>query len=426
MTPAGLRARLAELREAGAELRARPARATLDALAGVLDAWRDPASPGRAALEAELPAATGFSRAMVREGLSRALHGWSGYALRALVDAELGGSATLDGKGPTAAAGFDTTAVILAGAIPMPTLLALVVPLVLRSAVLAKAAARDPVTPRLVARSLAEADPGLGRAVAVVEIPHDDADLTAALLEADCVWAMGSDATVAAVRARTLGARRVVIHGHRLSLAALGSAATRGPALLEATTALAQDVALWDQLGCLSPVSVHVVEADPGACDRVAEALAAALAAAEERWPRGRAPATAAAAIGAARDEAELRGAAGRPVRVFAGPGTAWTVVREDAPALREAPLHRFVRVHPAESARELVAALAPVARHVAGVAIAGFGPHTLDAARALTALGVSRVCAPGTLQTPPLAWHHEGQGVLLPFTRFTDLELEE
>jgi hypothetical protein len=426
VTPAELRERRAQLRAAAAELRARPAGETLDALAGVLDTWRDPSSSARVTLEAELPAATGFSAAMVREGLSRALDGWSGDALRALVDAELGGSAALDRGGATAATGFDTTALILAGSIPMPTLLALVTPLVLRSAVLAKPAARDPVTPRIVARSLAEADPGLGRALAVIEIPRDDDELTGALLEADCVVATGSDATVASVRARALEARRVVARGHRLSLAALGPAAARGPALRETAAALALDIALWDQLGCLSPLSVHVVESDPMACDRVAEALATALAAAEERWPRGRVPAAAAARIAAERDEAELRGAAGRAVRVLAGPGSTWTVVREDLPALRASPLHRFVRVHAAASTRELVAALAPAARHLAGVAIAGFGPHTRDASRALAALGASRICAPGALQTPPLAWHHEGEGVLLPLARLSDIEVSE
>jgi hypothetical protein len=297
---------------------------------------------------------------------------------------------------------------------------------VLRSGVLAKAAARDPVTPHLVARSLAEADPELGRALGVVEIGRGDPDLTAVLLEADCIWTIGSDASVAAVRARVPGARRVVAHGHRLSLAALGPAATQARALRDAASALALDVALWDQLGCLSPVSVHVVDPEPRACDRVAEALADALATAEERWPRGRAAPATAAAIQAARDEAELRGATGRPVRVIASPDTAWTVVREDTPGLRESPLNRFVRVHPAESEARLLAALAPVASHLAGVATAGFGPQAAAVARALAALGASRVCAPGTLQTPPLAWHREGEGVLQPFARFTDVEVRE
>jgi hypothetical protein len=410
-----LRARLRQLRAAAAELRARPAGETLDALADVLDAWRDPASSTRVTLQAELPAATGFSPAMVREGLSRALAGWSGDALRALVDAELGGAEALDGFRANVATGFDSTAVILAGAIPMPTLLALVAPLVLRSSVVAKPASRDRVTPRLVARSLAEADPALGRAIAVVEVPREDEELGAVLLEADCVVVAGSDETVASVRARARGARRVVTQGHRLSLAALGPEAARGPALAPTAEALALDVALWDQLGCLSAVSVHVVETDP---------LATALAVAEERWPRGRVPASAAAAIGAERDEAELRGATGRPVRVFAGPGSTWTVVREDAPALRSSPLHRFVRVHPAGSTQELFAALAPVSRHLAGVALAGFGAQTREVSRALATLGASRVCAPGTLQTPPLAWHHEGLGVLLPLARVSDVEV--
>ena len=66
------------------------------------------------------------------------------------------------------------------------------------------------------------------------------------------------------------------------------------------------------------------------------------------------------------------------------------------------------------------------MARPRAGVAIAGFGPHTPDAARALAALGASRVCAPGRLQAPPLAWHHEGEGVLRPLARFSDVELCE
>ena len=424
MNAADLRERLESLREAGRALRERPVRKTLDALAQLLDIWRDPGSRWRRALEAELPAATGFSPEGVREGLARGLAGWTGDALRALVDAELGGEAALEGAGRVAISGFDATAVFLAGSIPMPTLLALVAPLTLRSPVLAKAASRDPVTPRLVLRSLEAVDAELGRALAVVTLPSRDPELALALLEAECVALTGSDASVEALRARARGARRIVARGHRLSLAALGPRASRGAALREAAAGLALDIALWDQLGCLSPVSVHVVDPDREAPDRVAEALAEALAAAEVRWPRGRVDPATAAAITAARDAAELRGANGRRVAVLASSGTAWTVVREDTAELRPGPLHRFVRVHPAESAERLRAALAPVSRHLAAVAVAGFGSETTGVARELAALGASRVCAPGTCQSPPLAWHHDGEGVLAPFARVSDLEV--
>src|SRR5262249_59914288 len=110
-----------------------------DALAGLVDARRAPRSPWRREVEAELPGAAGFAPEVVREGLARGLAGFGGDALRALVDAELGGVAALEGSGRRAVSGFDATAVVLAGSIPMPTLVALVAPLALRSPVLAKA-----------------------------------------------------------------------------------------------------------------------------------------------------------------------------------------------------------------------------------------------------------------------------------------------
>jgi hypothetical protein len=422
MTARGVGAALARAREAGHLLRARSAEAVQDALADVLDAWSEPDSPWQKALVEALPDAAGFSPAVVREGLARGLAPFTGAALRALLRSELGGGA----------AGFDATAVVLAGAIPMPTLLAVVAPLALRSPVLAKPSAHDPVTALLIARSLAERDPLLGACVEVVDVRGDDEASVAALCEADCVVANGSDAAVAALAARVqphgAGAscpRRFVGYGHRFSMAILGPGATRGESLLRAAEGLALDIALWDQLGCLSPVSVHAVDPDPRAADRVAEALTEALARAETRWPRGRVDTAAAAAIARERSEAEMRAAAGRgPVTVHASSGTAWTVVREADAVLRPAPLHRFARVHPAVDVDGCLDALRADAAHLAAVAIAGFGAAGAPLAAELAGLGASRVCAPGTLQSPPLAWHRGNVGVLAPIARWTDIEL--
>lgn len=418
MTPEAVTARLEALRAAGAALRRRPFAATLDLLAGVLDVWRDPHSRWRHTLESELPKATGFAPETVREGLRAGLEGWSGEALCGLVRRELGDAAE---RGT--AAGFDTTAVVLAGAIPMPALLALVAPLVLRSPVLAKTASADPVTAPLVCASLAEADAELGACAHAVTFPGRDAGCTDALVRADCVDLTGGDASVAEIAARVPVSRRLLVAGHRVSLAALGPEATRGAALREAAAGLARDAALWDQLGCLSPVSVHVAGADAAAPDRVADALAEALAEAEERWPRGAVPAHAAAAAQRERAEAEMRAASGLPVRVLSPPGAGFTVVRESGPELRPAPLHRFLRVHPAADGEALLGALAPLRRHLAAVALAGLGPDAPGLARALVRAGASRVCAPGRLQAPPLAWRREGRGVLLPLARLADLE---
>jgi len=426
MTPQEVMDRLAALREAGVKLRRRPARDTLALLGRVLESWRDPGSPWRRRLEAELPGVTGFSPENVREGLARGLAAFGSEALHALVRAELGDSARLDAASSSMLSGFDVTAVVLAGSIPQPTLLALLAPLVLRSPVLAKPASRDPVTPGLVAESIAAVDAGLGRCIAIAPFGSHDEGCLSALLGADCVAATGSDASIAALAARVRPPRRFIPSGHRLSIAALGPAALAGAALDAAAEGIALDVALWDQLGCLSPLAVYAVGGSDTASDRLAECLADALTALERRLPRGKPDAAAGAAFLYECDSAELRAAAGGRVQLFGGAAQRFAVVREADAALRPAPLHRFLRVHPVPDALALGAALRPLAPHLAGVALAGFGPESDAVARGLADLGASRVCRPGELQAPPLAWRHDNRPVLLPLARFTDRETQE
>jgi hypothetical protein len=414
MTPDEIRARFGALRAAGERLRARPVDARLAALGRVLDGWRDARSPWRHALESELPAVTGFAPETVRAGLDRALAGWDAAALRQLHEREIGAACARPGFG------FETSALVLAGSIPMPTLLAIVAPLALGTPVLVKPASRDPLSAELVARSLVETDAELGACVALARVRGSDAPAMQALLEADCVVAYGDDGTMAALASRTAPSRRFVAHGHRVSVAALGPQALRGDALRAACAGLAVDVSLWDQLGCLSPIAVYV-QGDSADALRAGEALAAELRECEQRWPRGRVEPESAARFAHERDEAELRAASGAALALHSEPRDAFCVVSESDASLRPAPLHRFVRVHPVADGAGLLAALAPLRRHLAGVALAGFsGGGAL--ARSLGELGASRVCAPGELQAPPLSWESNGRGVLASLARFADV----
>lgn len=418
MTPEDVAGKLAGLREAGRKLRRRPIGEIWTALGQVFDAWSDPGSPWRRELAARLPEVTGFTPPVVREGLALGLEDWDGAAWRALVTAELGDDEADDAR---ICRGFDVTAVILAGSIPMPTLLSLLSPLALGSPVLARPASRDPLTPRLVARSLAEVDVELGRCLEVLDVPRGEA--TDALLTADCVVLTGSDETVAELAARVSPSQRLLVAGHRLSVAAFGPELRGDDETAQAVAELAVDVALWDQLGCLSPVAVYCDDADGRRADVVAAALAEALAEAESRWPRGHIDPVPAAAVARERSEAEMRAAAGRRVALYTGQGTRWTVVREDDARRRPAPLHRFVRVVPVAGRSALVDALRPYAPHLAAVGVAGFGEHRNAMAARFAALGASRVCPVGRMQCPPLTWHHEGRDVLRPLARLADLE---
>ena len=111
------------LRSARRALTERPREQSLDSLCAVLELWRDASSRWRAALEADLPAAAGYSPAGVREGLARGLEYWTGEALREVVRRELGPPEDRDRGAAPAASGFELTSLLLAGSIPMPTLL---------------------------------------------------------------------------------------------------------------------------------------------------------------------------------------------------------------------------------------------------------------------------------------------------------------
>jgi hypothetical protein len=416
-----LEAAKGRLEIARAGLLARSDAELMDPLADWLELWRDASSPWRERLVDRLPEAAGMSRETVAAGLELGLADWSEEALRRLVRDELG----VAGQSSRARlVPFERTSVLLAGSIPMPSLLQCIVPLLLRSPTLVRAASRDRVTPMLVAESIAAVDPELGRCIEVLGFESDDRPCLESFLASDCVVASGSDETIAEVRGLLRSNQRFVGYGHRLSLAVLGPSACSSALLEQTARNLALDVALWDQLGCLSPLAVYLVSQDERGREDFVDALAAALAVQERAAPRGPIEKRVAAMIASERSEAEMRAAAGRAVSVRADESGRWTVIGEDDAGWRPAPQHRFVRVHPVADADALVQGLQPIARHLSAVALAGFddAEHRTLAA-CLLGLGASRICQPGRLQAPPLDWHHDGQPVLRPLARFGDVD---
>lgn len=132
--------------------------------------------------------------------------------------------------------------------------------------VFVKPSRRDPV----LAEALCEASRGLFAIVSEL-----------APRAADHVYAYGSDSTMEELR-RTLP-EGVVLHAHGTGMGA--ALVTAGDDLAVAAASVAQDVALFDQRGCLSPRIVGVAKDVDGPA--FAERLASALAAFEAKVPSG-------------------------------------------------------------------------------------------------------------------------------------------
>jgi hypothetical protein len=321
---------------------------------------------------------------------------------------------------------------VLAGSLPGIALAPLLASLAVRRPAILKSSSREPFFAPAFTTALAAREPALAAAVAAVVWRGGDASIETPLLEeVGRVVAYGGAGALADLRRRA--APKLIAFGPKASIAIV--AGELAPAALEATaSALARDVALFDQRGCLSLQAIYT----DGDAEGLAAALADALEEAARRWPPLPLSPAQAGALRSMREEAAFLGCDVAPT-----PLERATVVLDRRALFLPSPGHRAVRIHPVPHADAVVAILRPHAARLQGVAVSANGVyHSLrrdvvgaedgnvvgaedgnvvgaedGAAGAATdglgerlaALGVSYVCAPGKLQSPGASWRNGG-----------------
>jgi len=396
------------------------------ALGRVSALWLDDAERRHAAAR-EIARGTGYAPAMVELSLARTFAAWSEQSLTRVLDAALRGAhVETPGAAPRElGAATERTATtpelvlaILAQNTPGLAIAPVYTALALRAAVLVKSARGEARFAPLLLRSIGEIDADLAAACAV----HTWAGGTAAIEDplfaaASRIVVYGSAPTIAAVRARA--GERVVAHGPRASLAVLAGA--RLPDFPSAQArALAREVALLDQRGCLSPQMILV----DARLDRAAlgAALARELATVELEWPRRRLPLDAATAFRRAVDAAEADVLAGNADALHGGSHEPWAVVVESESRLRATPLDRFVRLHPFDGLGGLRTALQPLRGVIECVGVAAPPDDLAVLAATCRAAGAARICALDEMQDPPADWHGGGRPPVVDYCDWSTL----
>lgn len=207
----------------------------------------------------------------------------------------------------------------------------------------------------------------------------DEQAISEAIEDADTVVVLGSDATVAAVRAKTSPDKGFAPHGHKVSALWIGSPEAASDADL---AGLAEDLVAWDQAGCLSPQVAWVA----GDVLAFARRLAAVMPEVEARLPLAD---LAAHRIARRRVEPMVTMLGGQ----FLGTPTTLLATLPDA-AFRPSPGPRILWLLPADPAAPL--ALGPT---LSTVGVIGQAPS----------LPGVRMCPAGEMQRPPLDWHQDG-----------------
>ncbi len=406
-------------------------------LSGLAENWLQAAYPFRRFALEQGPAATGFSRATLANGLDAFFKSLTRDGFQSLLEQDLGHARRLDEMAANEgerkhnraalASGPEFLVHILAGNLPSPALSSMVLGLLMRSAQFVKCAHGASLLPRLFAHSLYEVEPKLGACLEVAEWRGGNVELEKALFEeAACVTATGGDEALAAIRHRVPAKARFLGYGHRVSFGYVTSRVLSGFHARKVVERAAIDVVAWNQLGCLSPHVIYVEEGGGLSAEKFAEALAAELEQREESEPRGELPVEAAAAIASRRSFYEIRAAHSPETRHWSSKNsTAWTVVFEADPRFQLSCLNRFIYVKGVKDLTEALQSAESVRGKVSTVGLAAPEDQAQDYATQLARWGATRVCPLGQMQTPPLAWRHDGRPSLGDLVTWTDWETD-
>ena len=403
----------------------------------VAEDWLDNRNPFRQRALSEAPAEIGFSKEVIARGLDEFFGQITKRNLEDLIIQDLGHVNRLDemtatetehgGERASRAIGSELLVHISGGALPNPTLLSMILGLVVRSAQFIKCPSGGALIPRLLAHSIYAIDPKLGACIELGAWAGGNAQLEDAVFShATCVTATGSDETLAAIRSRLAGHVRFIGYGHRISFSYITAEMLSAFTLPKIVGKTADDIASWDQLGCLSPHAIYVETGGAIGPERFAELLAAELAKRETTHPRGELTFDEHSNIARRRGFYEVRAAHSPETRCWFSPETtAWSVVFEADPEFHASSLNRFIHVRPVIDLDQLFLAIDKLRGKVSTVGLAAAGATAQRIANQFAEWGVTRICPIGQMQNPPLRWRHDGRPALGELVTWTDWEMQ-
>jgi hypothetical protein len=317
----------------------------------------------------------------------------------------------------------------LGGVHPALPTIPLLLALLCKAASLAKVSSHEPVFTSLFAQSLAEVDPRMASCILPLWWQGGDSSIEADLLEAsESVVAMGDDSTIESIRQRLRSGASFIPFGNSFSLGLVARESLTVELCKETAIAAAFDVALADQLSCLSPQVIYVEKGGRTSPREFARVLADELDAWEIRLPLGVIPSERAIALDRFRHRYEFRGYSDpKSSELYAnGPSLPKRVVVYDEAdkEIRGTPGYRTIRICPLDDLFELVEKIHPFTAAISCVGVSANDARFNQIVDKLAAIGVTRLCPLGKMGTPPLSWHRSGRRNLSPFLRWVDVEL--
>lgn len=391
----------------------------------------DTQDPVRQCLDRCLPVVSGFDTEMVRLGLGEYLKTFRAPQLHRFVAGDFANPQVLDGFQPRAGGGWsqamgpELMAHIWAGNVPGLPLWSLISGLLVKAGSVGKVSSSEPVLAGLFARLLAEVEPCLADALAVVWWRGgDEAQERALFSQADVVLAYGGNSALEPLKQRVPVTTRFLPHGHKLSVGLVSATAMSVRQAQTVVRQAALDVARWDQQGCYSPQQFYVERGGRVTPREWVHMLAVELAALQHKFARRALPLDEAASVAAWRQTHEMRSLQQTGVEVLGDSSSPYGVVYADSlQDLAPCALNRTVQVVAVDHLDDVLPRMAEQRAYLQTVGLAASPEVLFDLAPRLSAAGVTRICAIGAMTAPQAGWHHDGGFSLLDLVRMVDIE---
>jgi len=403
----------------------------VDIVDRVIARMLDSENPTRRQIDHLLPLITGFDPEMTRLGLNAGLKAFRRPQLLRFLAEDFPDPGVLDEFRPrpkggwARACGPSLLAHIWAGNVPGLPLWSLISGLLVKAGNLGKVSSDEPLVATWFARTLAEVEPRLADALAIVWWPGGETELEQAVLRhAEVVKVYGGDFAVAAWQRQLPVGTRLLAHGHKLSAGLVSAGALDTRQAREVARQAALDVVRWNQQGCYSPQLFYVQRGGQVSPRDFACQVAGELSALQHTFPRCALTLEEGSAMANWRQAVELDALRGASAELLGPSEAPWCVAYVDAVELgRPGALNRSVCVVAVDRLEDALRQLADRRSYLQTIGVAASPEEVFRLAPLIAEAGATRICALGNMTRPEPGWHHDGRFSLLDLVRMVDIE---
>jgi len=398
----------------------------IEILAAAARVWLQPHFAPRTRMLAMLARDLRMPKALLEKGFDAVFGAINEEALQHLVDSEVDDPAALDGPIPIGNGrharllGPRVVFHSLAGNVPGLSIPPIVAALLSRSICIVRDSDRQPHLTAAFAATLAEYSQDLAAMVIPATWRAGDMGMEKLVFEqAQRVELTGSDSTMRSMVSRH-PRRPIVTRGSRISFGVV----PRESDTDQWKDGFANDIVMYEGLGCLTPHVIYVEGPDKRA-KRLARLLGIALSRLEALYPRVPRDLPAETRRRSFLDVVEMNCARDRESFMVRGRGDGFAVHYRPQSALAMGPGLRCIVVAPVADRGELFEHLRNAQMPLAAVGL-GLDSQSnayVDLSAGFEDLGVTLICEPGRMQQPPIQWAQDGHRRLADMLEWRTVE---